>query len=49
MEVLACCACKSKLMEKEDGSGLKCTSCKLVYPLRNGIPVMMEHEARVEE
>jgi uncharacterized protein YbaR (Trm112 family) len=27
---------------------LKCNECKRVYPIRNGIPIMLEHEATIE-
>jgi uncharacterized protein YbaR (Trm112 family) len=31
-----------------DQTGLKCTTCRRVYPVRNDIPVMLVDEARVE-
>jgi uncharacterized protein YbaR (Trm112 family) len=49
LEILACPACKAKVELKPDGSGLKCTGCKRVYPIRDDIPVMLVNEAVVED
>jgi uncharacterized protein YbaR (Trm112 family) len=49
LEILACPACKAKVELKQDGSGLKCISCKRVYPIRDDIPVMLIDEATVED
>ena len=49
LDILACPACKAKVELKEDGSGLKCTECRRVYPIRDDIPVMLIDEARIEE
>jgi hypothetical protein len=45
LHILACPKCKGdlKLTEKEDG--LICEKCKLLYPIRGGIPVMLIDEA----
>lgn len=45
LEILACPKCKGdiKLNDKEDG--LVCDTCKLLYPIRDGIPVMLIEEA----
>jgi hypothetical protein len=45
LDILACPKCKGdlKLTEKEDG--LICDRCKLLYPIRDGIPVMLIDEA----
>jgi len=45
LEIIACPKCKGdvKLTEKEDG--LVCEKCKLLYPIRDGIPVMLIDEA----
>jgi uncharacterized protein YbaR (Trm112 family) len=48
LKILACPACKAKVELKPDGSGLKCTECKRVYPVRDDIPVMLIDEAVVE-
>ena len=46
LEILVCPACKSKLELKPDESGLRCVSCHRLYPVRDGIPVMLPEEAR---
>lgn len=47
LEVLACPVCKSSVeiwpVNKAD-SGLKCKGCSRIYPIRDGIPVMLESE-----
>jgi uncharacterized protein YbaR (Trm112 family) len=45
LEILACPKCKGdvQLTEKEDG--LVCNSCKLLYPIKDDIPVMLIDEA----
>jgi len=45
LEILACPKCKGdiRLNEKEDG--LACDKCRLLYPIRDGIPVMLIDEA----
>lgn len=30
----------------KDGMGLVCEKCRLVYEIRDGIPIMLEDEAR---
>jgi len=47
--ILACPACKAKVVLKPDGSALKCVSCKRVYPIRDDIPVMLIDEAIIED
>jgi uncharacterized protein YbaR (Trm112 family) len=51
LEILRCPKCKSEVELTGDKSGLKCTNseCKLVYPIRDDIPVMLVDEATVEE
>jgi uncharacterized protein YbaR (Trm112 family) len=49
LEILVCPACHAKLDLKADGSGLKCVSCRRVYPIRDDIPVMLIDEATIED
>jgi uncharacterized protein YbaR (Trm112 family) len=49
LEILVCPLDKSELELKPDESGLKCTRCKRVYPIRDEIPVMLIDEATIEE
>ncbi len=48
LEILICPVCKSKVVLKEDGSGLKCIGCNRVYPVRDDIPVMLKDQATIE-
>ena len=45
LQILACPKCKGdiKLNDKEDG--LVCDTCRLLYQIRDGIPVMLIDEA----
>lgn len=45
LAVLACPKCKADLTLSGDEKGLICESCRLVYPVRDGIPVMLVEEA----
>lgn len=48
LEILACPKCKGDLIlsiEIQD-EGLVCKRCELVYPIRDGIPVMLIDEAQ---
>ena len=50
LEILACPKCKGDIRLKEDGSGLICDQCKLLYPIRDDIPIMLIEEAiRIEK
>ena len=46
LEILACPKCKGDLDLNQNSSGLICKACKLEYPIRDGIPVMLIEEAR---
>jgi uncharacterized protein YbaR (Trm112 family) len=50
LEILVCPKCRSKVELKTDQSGLACVNpeCRLVYPIRDEIPVMLIEEARAE-
>lgn len=48
LEILICPACRAKVELKSDGSGLRCVSCRRVYPIRDDIPVMLIDEAKIE-
>lgn len=45
LEILVCPLCKGKLLLKE--TELICRFDRLAYPIRDGIPVMLEQEARL--
>ena len=48
LEILVCPICKTAVKLQPDGSGLKCSTCHRVYPVRDDIPVMLPEEAKVE-
>jgi len=45
LDILACPKCKGDLVLTEKEDGLICNRCKLLYPIRDGIPVMLIDEA----
>jgi hypothetical protein len=45
LDILACPKCKGDIFLSEAGDGLICKRCKLVYPIRDDIPVMLVDEA----
>jgi len=45
LEILACPKCKGDIVLTEKGDGLICKSCKLIYPIKDDIPVMLIEEA----
>ena len=46
LEILACPLCKGPLQHHRDAEVLVCRAERLAYPIRDGIPVMLEEEAR---
>jgi uncharacterized protein YbaR (Trm112 family) len=46
LEILACPVCKGDLLLNSNQQELTCRIDKLAFPIRDGIPVMLEHEAR---
>lgn len=51
VEILRCPQCKSRVELTADQSNLRCTNseCRLVYPVREDIPVMLPEEAKAEK
>ena len=47
LEILACPVCKGPLLARRDPELLVCRFDRLAFPVRDGIPVMLEAEARV--
>jgi uncharacterized protein YbaR (Trm112 family) len=43
LEILACPACHGEINEVE--AGLQCSDCGRLYPIRDGVPVMLVDEA----
>jgi len=46
LEILVCPICKGPLEHRKADKELVCKPCKLAYPIRDDIPVMLEDEAR---
>lgn len=46
LEILACPVSKGRLEYNKDTQELICRESRLAYPVRDGIPVMLESEAR---
>lgn len=45
LAILACPKCKGDIKLTEKGDGLACQACKLMYPIKDDIPVMLIDEA----
>lgn len=48
LKILVCPKCKTPVALAADRQGLRCPACRLVYPIRDDIPVMLVDEARPE-
>jgi len=46
LEILVCPVCKGELYYDRKAQELICRVDRLAYPVRDGIPVMLESEAR---
>ncbi|HNO74482.1 Trm112 family protein [Nitrosomonas mobilis] len=46
LDILVCPLCKGPLIYRKDNQELICKPDRLAYPIRDGIPVMLEEEAR---
>ena len=46
LEILVCPICKGPLVHRKAERELVCRPCRLGYPIRDDIPVMLEDEAR---
>ncbi|MGF1753266.1 Trm112 family protein [Vibrio makurazakiensis] len=47
LEIVACPVCKGKLFLNKDKQELICKLDRLAYPIKEGIPVLLEPEARI--
>jgi hypothetical protein len=45
LDILACPQCKGELRLTEREDGLECGVCKLRYPIKDDIPIMLIDEA----
>ena len=46
LDILVCPKCKGQIHLNETKDGLICDSCKLLYEIRDDIPVMLIDEAK---
>jgi hypothetical protein len=46
LDMLACPKCKGEIRLNSDERGLICDHCKLLYPIKDDIPVMLIEEAK---
>jgi uncharacterized protein len=46
LDILACPKCKGDLHLTAAQDGLACEACKLVYPIKEDIPIMLIEEAQ---
>lgn len=45
LDLIVCPACRETIRELPDDRGLACEGCGRVYPIRDGIPVLLVDEA----
>ncbi len=45
LDILACPKCKGPVESDEKQSSLICRNCRLVYPVKDDIPIMLIDEA----
>lgn len=48
-QILVCPACRGNVERKPDGSGLRCLSCHRLYPIRDGVAIMLIAEASIDD
>jgi uncharacterized protein len=48
LDILVCPLDKAPVKLTDDRNGLKCSSCRRVYPIREDIPVMLVDEAKID-
>ncbi len=46
LEILACPQCKGEIRLTAKGDGLVCVACRLLYEIRDGIPILLIEEAK---
>jgi uncharacterized protein len=48
LEILVCPACKQALEYRQTPESLRCTQCRRVYAVKDGIPNMLVDQAIIE-
>jgi uncharacterized protein len=46
LEILACPQCKGEVKLNEAGNGLICQNCRLMYEIKEDIPIMLIDKAK---
>ncbi len=46
LDILACPKCKGNIYLTDDGYGLICDNCRLLYEIKDDIPIMLIEEAK---
>ena len=46
LEILVCPKCKSSLEYRDEKNELVCNACRLIYDIKDDIPIMLVDEAR---
>jgi len=46
LKILACPRCKGDVQLNDDEDGLVCEQCRLVYEIKDDIPIMLIDEAK---
>ena len=46
LEILVCPICKGPLLHRREADELVCKADRLGFPVKDGIPVMLEEDAR---
>ena len=46
LDILACPKCKGNIYLNEEKNGLICDRCKLLYEIKDDIPIMLIDEAK---
>lgn len=48
LDILVCPACKKALTLHDNPPRLKCTECRRVYPIQDGIPILLIDSATID-
>lgn len=48
LDILCCPKCKGGLQFDQQKNILTCTSCRTIYPVKNGIPIMLADDTERE-
>ena len=47
LKILACPGCKAEVILKNEG--IVCVKCGRIYPIKDGIPIMLVEEAKLND